>query len=756
MKIAAKFAPYRLLRAFPRDKQTYVRQELATLETRGSIFLFTFGIIITLALTVLDRISYPYLSFLFLKIRIVTAGLQLLFVYLLIKNLKWNIRGFTCAITMIGATAVTGMVTAMIYLSKDPTYRYDTGLILVAMFALGALPFPSIIEYYFFLLVTPIGFNVGAFFMGLPADLTQFYVSNIFIWGAAGILGIWRLYGDYAVIAKLGLEYDLQTENTTLENAVAGKADDLRRKTEELIESTRQLSSSERWFKSIFDNSEEPIAILNTDGIILNANKAMFKLHKFAETDLLGMDITVLKTPEEHREVARRIEKVLKGEKLAYETWHFTRDGAKLLLEANATAINVGDKIYIEVFYRDITEKRQIENQLMYSQKMDSIGVMAGQIAHNMNNIMTSILGFVSIMADSPNLNVDERGQLKSIEICARKAGLIGSKLLSFAKGNQEDIIVFNLHEIVTECLKLFSGLTGKTYNVISEFDDTSHTIKGQPNQVEQVIMNLLLNAKEALPMGGKIEVSVRSERLMDEILTRTSRIPPGDYAVLEIADSGIGIAEENIEKIFLPFFSTKVGNNSGLGLASVYGIVKSHGAFINVDSEVGQGTIIQIFFPSVRTGEITDVGPESQVSFAGNPNILLVDDDKSVLSMLRDLLKANELDCITCHNPLHVMDIMKQNAGHISLLVVDLYMPLMTGVQLIESIKVIDSKLKIMVLSAYPDDMDSSTVDYVMKKPFDSRRFVTIVRQLRDRQKECRGIANVDETSAAPGSLAN
>ncbi|NWF75598.1 MAG: PAS domain S-box protein, partial [Nitrospirae bacterium] len=532
---------------------------------------------------------------------------------------------------------------------------------------------------------------------------------------------------------ELSLQYELNQEKQKLEQYSSHL--------EELVkERTKELSISEKWHRSIFDNATDGIIVLDKNGIIVNVNKKACELHGFERDALIGVNISLLEVKEENQTLNERLTQILNGASLVYETEHFRKDGEKVLLEVSSNRIEIEGQKYIQSFYRDITEKKKMQEQLMHSQKMESVGVLAGGIAHNFNNILTAILGYSELLLEFSDLDETSKQRVRNIESSARKAGVMVSKLLSFARREPHEVLPLNLNDVVNDSVKLFEGVLNKRIGLKINLSNINPIIDGDPNQLEQVIMNLMVNSKDAMPEGGLISIKTSVLEVdKSDIQNTLAYIKPGKYALLTISDTGCGIPKAIINKIFDPFFTTKEKNRgTGLGLASVYGIVKDHQGYISVQSELDKGTTFDIYLPISETSVIK-IGKPEPISVEGNENILVVDDDRDVLNYIKDILETHGYSVMPANNSLTAIDLFKNFSSKISLVITDIVMPLLEGSDLVKHLREIKPDIKIIVVSGYRDEKivkDTSIINVFLRKPFESIELLTSVRRLLDIDK--------------------
>jgi CheY-like chemotaxis protein len=370
---------------------------------------------------------------------------------------------------------------------------------------------------------------------------------------------------------------------------------------------------------------------------------------------------------------------------------------------------------------------------------MESIGALAGGIAHNFNNILTAILGNAELLVEHANLEAISKKRVENIEVSARKAGVMVSKLLSFARKDTHEILPMNLHDVINDSLKLFEGVLDKRIGLKVLLCDEVPIIEGDPNQLEQVIMNFMVNARDAMPNGGLITIKTDIVEFTATMKDVPDYMSPGQYVSMTVTDTGSGIPQGLINRIFDPFFTTKEkGKGTGLGLATVYGIVKDHRGYISVQSEEGHGTSFEVYLPLCRK-TMKRVNAVQALSLEGSENILVVDDDKDVLNFIKDVLYTHGYKVTAAKNALAAADIFKHHSDKIHLVITDLVMPLMGGHDLITELRHIKHDIKIIVISGYSDDRmhDKKMIDLFIGKPFEANHLLRAVRQLLDTGKK-------------------
>ncbi|HTP03600.1 MAG TPA: PAS domain S-box protein [Nitrospirota bacterium] len=561
-------------------------------------------------------------------------------------------------------------------------------------------------------------------------NVPVFINSNVFLIATAIIAISWRYYNDELFTKKLSLEYDLSRDKEQLEK-YSLQLEDL------VTERTKELNKSEQWHRSLFENATDGITVLDKNGIIVNVNEKACEMHGFSRDALVGAHIKLLEDNESKGKMAERMRQIIEGESLVYESRHHKKDGTLVDLEISAKAITIGDELFIQSFYRDITERKKIQEHLLQSQKMESIGVLAGGIAHDFNNILTAILGHTEIIRRNSVLDVKSTNSLGVIEDASRRAGRMISKLLGFARKSKYEIVPLQLNDVVYDTIKLLERVIDKNIEMTVELDSHLPPIQGDTNQIEQIVMNLMVNARDAMQRGGRIVIKTAVMCVKQGMQDIPTYILPGEYVVLSVSDTGTGIPESILNKIFEPFFTTKErGKGTGLGLSMVYGAVKEHKGYITVQSEPGAGTTFTVYLPASRTAA-PELAKEPVTSVSGNETLLIVDDEDAILNAVREALTSHGYKVFAISDSPSALNIFRRIPQEIALVISDIAMPKMDGKELIKQIKGIKPEIKILAMSGhtkYIADKDGiREIDGFLKKPFESQYLLSVVRRILD-----------------------
>jgi CheY-like chemotaxis protein len=379
---------------------------------------------------------------------------------------------------------------------------------------------------------------------------------------------------------------------------------------------------------------------------------------------------------------------------------------------------------------------------------MEAVGTLAGGIAHDFNNILQAISGYIELLLAKEKKDRSSLRHLSEIDRAVQRAAELVQQLLTFSRKVDPELKPINLNNIVRQSVKMLERTIPKMIGIEIRLSDDLKTIKSDPIQLEQVLMNIGANAMDAMPQGGELVISTENVTLDENFCNLHIGSKAGDYVRLSISDTGHGMEEETIKHIFDPFYTTKeIGQGTGLGLAMVYGIVKSHDGYILCDSKPGQGTIFSIYLPVSRTEHVSDVllSRDPGVVLGGSETILLVDDDEAVVEIASDILKENGYRILTADCGEKALSIHEENADGIDLVILDLGMPGMGGQGCLEKLLTVNPSLKVIIASGYSADAQvKDALDYGAKdflgKPY---RLVDLLRKVRQ-------VLDAEELSAA------
>jgi PAS domain S-box-containing protein len=529
------------------------------------------------------------------------------------------------------------------------------------------------------------------------------------------------------------------------------------------ITERKQAEESLRLLNSAVEQSTESVIItdaeLNLPGPkILFVNRAFTQMTGYAAAEVLGNTPRMFQGPRTDKAVLKRLRRNLEdGEMFAGETINYRKDGKEFDLEWQIAPIrDAGGKItHFVGIERDITARKKLENQLVQSQKMETVGKLAGGIAHEFNSILTAIIGQSELLlADLPAQSPFAKNATEIIT-AANRAATLTRQLLAYGRKQFLQPEILDLNQLV-------SGMAGMIQNLMGVGVDTQivpaadlPTVKADVGQIEQVIINMAINARDAMPDGGKLTLETANVSLDAESVGRYSELKPGDYVMLAFTDTGMGMSDAVKARVFEPFFSTKgVGEGTGLGLSTCYGIIKQSGGHISVYSELGRGTTFKIYLPQVAAPAAISIPRLDAPDLPrGRETILLVEDNPALREMAATLLRRLGYTVFAAGNGVEALSLRhERGTGHMDLLFTDVVMPHMSGKELADQVRVLYPLTKILFTSAYTENaiVHQGVLDKgmaLLQKPFTPSALAKKVREVLDQ-------SNVPKSVDAPGKI--
>jgi len=516
----------------------------------------------------------------------------------------------------------------------------------------------------------------------------------------------------------------------------------LREEVEDRKRAEKALGASEEKYRLLFENANDAIFIAQ-DGFIKFPNPQALKMTRYTEEGLSKIPFVNLIHPQDRDFVLERHKKRLAGEDLpmTYSFRIINKSGEELWVQINAAVITWEDRPATINFLRDITEQMHLEQHLQQSQKMESIGTLAGGIAHDFNNILGIIIGNAELALNNIPRENKAQSNLEEIRTASLRARDVVKQLLSFARKTDLEKKPIIIAPIIKETLKLLRSSVPTSIDIRQNISKDIDTIMADPTQIHQIILNLCTNAVHAMPDGGIIEVALKNMELDEAMAARYADLKPGLYVNLIVNDTGHGIPEEEMDRIFDPYFTTKeVGKGTGMGLAFVHGIVKSHEGWLSVESEPGKGTIFSIFFPAVEKEAVIETETAEEVP-TGNERILFVDDMESMVFIGQNRLEKLGYRVETRMNPVEALELFRADPHRFDLVITDMAMPRMTGDRLVKEMLKIRPDLPTILCTGFSEKIDEIKAKEIgiceyIEKPLTMIDLAKAVRKVLDENK--------------------
>lgn len=548
----------------------------------------------------------------------------------------------------------------------------------------------------------------------------------------------------------VNLNEELQIKQTQLselaqelEKKVESRTMGLRAEIAERYRAEEKLRESEERYRDLFENANDLIHSYTQDGRMLYANRAWRKALGYTEEEIRDLNVEQVHHPDGRQSFNDQIDRLLRGESVdKAEVMLVTKDGRKILGEASRTCKLIeGKPAIIRSIVRDVTERRNLEDQLRQTAKMEAIGQLAGGVAHDFNNLLTVISGYSQILQES--LGAKERDYAAEILKASERAAGLTRQLLAFSRRQILAPQVLDLSSIVSNMEKMLKRLIGEHIELVTVQQPHLGRVRADAGQIEQVILNLAVNARDAMPDGGKLTIETADVDL-DEAYARSHvTVVPGPYVMLAVSDTGVGMDAETMSHIFEPFFTTKEkGKGTGLGLSTVYGIVNQSSGNVWVYSELGSGTTFKVYLPRLQENVTHPEGTAVPArSMRGTETVLLVEDEEGVRALVRDTLEGYGYKVLEARGAEHAESILKEYREPIHLLLTDVVMPQMSGKELARRFFPRHPEAGVLYMSGYTDNaivrhgvLDPGTS--FLQKPFMPKTLVKKVREVLDARR--------------------
>jgi PAS domain S-box-containing protein len=532
---------------------------------------------------------------------------------------------------------------------------------------------------------------------GIVSQWTGFSIVNRLPWGKILLSGIMLVF-----IITLILLW-----NMSLRRRVAAATVDL-----ELSE--HNARKSEERFRAVVEASKDAIVAINSSGKITLFNPAAETMFGYPQEEVIDKDVEHLMPESSHKQFRITLEHILAKDKtlpgipVIGEMIALKRDGSVFTIEYSVSRGSIGTEPFVFSIIRDITERKRLEAQLLQSQKQEVVGRLAGGIAHDLNNLLSPILGYTELMLIQTGPDEPNHQKLTQIRKAAESAKSLTQQLLAFGRRQVLEMKTINLNTVIRGFEKILKHTIHEDILIQMDLFPDLWNIKADISQIQQILMNMSVNAQDAMPQGGTLCIETKNALLTETDVHTYPEVQPGSYVILTISDTGTGMDNKTMANIFEPFFTTKeTGKGTGLGLSTVDGIIKQHKGAITASSEQGKGSVFTIILPC----SLEDIDRSFKADHArhfprGSEAILVVEDNKILLDMACMILKDYGYEVYCAGNAHDSIDIAKINSKHIKLLLTDVIMPDMNGKQLFERLRSYLPDLKVVYMSGYPKDV--------------------------------------------------
>ena len=537
---------------------------------------------------------------------------------------------------------------------------------------------------------------------------------------------------------KDGSEYDVEWSISPIKNS-AGKTINYIAVQQDITERRRNLEilrESENRYRLLFERNPQPMWVFDSETLaFLAVNDAAIRHYGYARQEFLAMtvkDISPAGTVETRHETAPGADS---GTGVSREWKHLKKDGAIIDVEVTSNRMPFAGRPAELVLSHDVTERkrveealRQNEGHLRQAQKMESVGRLAGGIAHDFNNMLMVISGYSNLTLRRLKADDPLTGNIREIGKAAERSAALTRQLLAFSRRQHQQLKILNINQVIDELHSMLERLVGENVEIIKNLDAALGQVKADAGQIEQILMNLIVNSRDAMPDGGRITVATGNVFLDENFVEKNLGSRSGRYIRFSVADTGSGIDARTQRQIFEPFFTTKeTGKGTGLGLATVYGIVKQSDGYITVASRVGRGTTFEVYLPEVnQAAEIAESPRTENAPKGGNETILLAEDEETVRNLTCRILESSGYKVIAAADGIEALAVCASYGGTIDLLLTDMIMPKLSGCKLVERVLALLPDLKVIYMSGYNEETtaggnsdESRAAGVFLEKPF-------------------------------------
>jgi len=506
------------------------------------------------------------------------------------------------------------------------------------------------------------------------------------------------------------------------------------------------LRASEERFRALVENSSDALLLLDAEGRVTYVSPSSSRHLGWGSDEMLGGSIFDFLHPDDRDNMSTRMIDVLRSPAKPIHQDIRLQHADGSWREIESVAVNRLSDPSVEAIVvnaRDITDRRKLEEQLRQAQKMEAVGQLAGGIAHDFNNLLTAILGYCNLMRDDMPAEDPLRADLDEIHSAGERAASLTRQLLAFSRRQMLQPQIVDLNVVVQQLEKLLRRLISEDVELVTALAPDLLSVRVDPASIEQILVNLAVNARDAMPSGGQLTIETANVDLDENFVIAHVPMKAARYVMLAVGDTGQGMDADTRARVFEPFFTTKEqGKGSGLGLATVYGMVKQSGGYIWVYSEPGHGTVFKVYFPPAQPRPKSDgnqFGRRSTDAMHGWETVLLVEDEDAVRALAREVLRRHGYVVLEARHGIDALRVAERHPDEIHLMVTDVVMPHMGGRDLVERLQAVRPKMKVLFMSGYTDHAmmhrDLTPGSAFLQKPFTPEAFARKVRSVLDHQ---------------------
>lgn len=499
---------------------------------------------------------------------------------------------------------------------------------------------------------------------------------------------------------------------------------------------------SEERFRMLVEQAADAILVFDEAGRIVDVNQRACRSLGYTHQELLALQIADVDVNFANMKESDDWRLMLAGEPVSFDSKHMRKDGVTFHVEIRAGAFLFKNEKLFLALVRDVTERRQLEDQFRQSQKMEAFGQLAGGVAHDFNNLLTVISGYSNLLLSNEELDDESRDQLREIQSAAEKATNLTRQLLTLSRKKEMHGEVVNLSDVVMNMTKILKRIIGEDIELNSPYVPGLSPVHADVGMMEQLLLNLAVNARDAMPRGGQLSIRTEVVEIPTSYTHKNAEARAGQFICLMVRDSGEGMPPETKNRIFEPFFTTKGRKGTGLGLTTVYGIIKQHRGWVEVISEVGSGTTFKVFLPvTVEKAKSTKMKPDEPEIDGGSETILLVEDEAALRALARQILQRKGYRVLEAESGLKALTVWEKHAEEIDLLLTDMVMPDgVNGRELAQRLQSECAELKVVYTSGYSMALESFESELregwnFLQKPYHPRKLVKTIRERLDEQ---------------------